>query len=77
MLTSATFTITAQQSFSNGTKLLLDNGATMILDGTTIGGSYIQAYAGSKIVLNNGAKITKPFEVPLGVQLIINNGKIE
>lgn len=49
----------------------------MILDGTTIGGSYIQAYAGSKIVLNNGAKITKPFEVPLGVQLIINNGKIE
>lgn len=34
-------------------------------------------YAGSKIILNNGARISKPFEVPLGVELIINQGSIE
>lgn len=73
----ASVTVQAQQSFSNGTKLLLDNGATLILDGVVINGSSIQAYAGSKIILNNNARIIKPFNLPKGAQLIINRGLIE
>lgn len=77
ILRGATVSFQAQQSFSNNTKLLLDNGATLILNGTFINGNDIQPYAGSKIILNNGAKIYKPFELPVGVELVINHGNIE
>ena len=77
ILRGATVTFQTQQSFSNNAKLLLDNGATLILNGTLINGTEIQPYAGSKIILNNGARISKPFEVPVGVELIINQGSIE
>lgn len=77
ILRGATVVIQAQQTFSNDTKLLLDNGATLIIDGITINGEYIQSYAGSKIILSNGAKILKPFAVPLGVEFVINKGSIE
>ena len=77
VLRGATVTLQAQQVFANGTQLLLDNGATLIINGVTISGSYLRPYPGSKIFLNNGAKIQKPFEVPLGVELIINRGSIE
>lgn len=77
ILCGAMVTIQAQQNFSNGTKLLLDNGATLIIDGITINGSSLQPYAGSKIILQNGAKILKPFIVPLGVEFVMNKGKIE
>lgn len=76
IISGATVTIQAQQTFSSGTKLLLDNGATLILKGTVISGNSIQPYPGSKIILNNGAVISKPFEIPLGVELVINNGSI-
>lgn len=77
ILRGATVTLQSQQNFDNGTKLLLDRGATLILDGTTITGNYLQPYAGSKIILNNGGRISMPFEVPLGVELVINRGSIE
>lgn len=77
ILNGATVTLHAQQNFANGTKLLLDNGATLIIDGITINGEYIQPYIGSKIILSNGAKILKPFIVPVGVELVINKGSIE
>ena len=77
ILRGATVTLQAQQTFEDGTQLLLDNGATLIINGITINGSYIRPYPGSKVVLNNGAKISKPFEVPLGVELVINSGSIE
>lgn len=77
ILQGATVTLQAQQTFAGGTKLMLDNGATLIIDGITINGSSLQPYAGSKIILSNGAKILKPFTVPLGVEIIIDNGLIE
>ena len=77
ILRGATVTLQAQQTFFNGTKLLLDNGATLVIDSIIINGSYIQPYEGSKIILNDGAKIQKPFSVPLGVEIVINNGSIE
>ena len=77
ILRGASVTVQAQQTFSNGTKLLLDGGATLIIDGTTINGSSIQSYAGSRIILNNNGIILKPFEVPLGVEMTINKGRIE
>ena len=77
VLRGATVTLQAQQTFNNDTKLLVDNGATLILDGIVMNGNHIQPYSGSKVIMNNGAKITKPFEVPLGVELIINKGSIE
>lgn len=77
ILRGATVTLQTQLTFENGTQLLLDNGATLIINGITINGSYIRPYPGSKVVLNNGAKIQKPFEVPLGVELVINSGSIE
>ena len=77
ILRGATVTLQSLQSFSNGAKLLLDSRATLILDNTTINGGDLQPYVGSKIILNNGAKISKPFEVPVGVELVINKGSIE
>ena len=77
VLNGVTVTLHAQQNFVNGAKLLLDNGATLVIDGTTIKGEYIQPYMGSKIVLSNGAKILKPFNVPIGVKFVINKGTIE
>lgn len=77
VLNGATVTLYAQQNFANGTKLLLDNGATLVIDGISINGSFIQPYSGSKIILMNGAKILKPFTVPLGVELVIIRGSIE
>ena len=53
------------------------NGATLIIDETYIDGSFLQPDPGSMIVLNNGARILKPFEIPIGVELIINEGAIE
>ena len=76
ILRGATVTIKTQLSFVNGTKLLLDNGATLVIDGVTINGDYLQPYVGSKIILNNGAKIQKPFKAPVGVELVINKGAI-
>lgn len=77
ILRGACVVVQAQQTFASGRKLLLDNGATLIVDGTVINGSCIQSYSGSKIILNNNGRITKPFEVPVGVELIILKGKIE
>lgn len=77
IIRGATVMLQAQQTFENGTQLLLDNGATLIINGITINGSYIRPYSGSKIIMKNGAKIQKPFEVPLGVELVINSGSIE
>lgn len=77
ILRGATVTLQAQQTFNNGTKLLLDNGANLIINGITINGSSLQPYPGSKIVLINGAKIQKPFATPLGVEVVINKGSIE
>lgn len=77
VLNGATVTLYAQQNFANGTKLLLDNGATLVIDGISINGSFIQPYSGSKIILMNGAKILKPFTVPLVVELVIIRGSIE
>lgn len=77
ILRGATVTFQSQQTFISDSKLLLDNGATLILDGTCLDGSCLQPYAGSTIILNNGASISMPFEVPPGVELIINNGSIE
>ena len=77
IMRGVTATIQAKQTFENGKELLLDNVATLVLDGTVINGNSIHPYAGSKIVLNNGAIILKPFEIPLGVELTINRGSIE
>lgn len=77
VLRGATVTLQAQPIFSNGTKLLLDNGATLIIDGITINLGFLQPYSGSKIVLINGAKVLKPFATPLGVELVIHKGSIE
>lgn len=77
LLRGSTVTFKARQTFEGGKKLLLDNGATLVLDGTIIEGECLQAYSGSKIILNNGAKILKPFTVPLGVKFVINKGTIE
>ena len=73
----ATVTLQAQQTFSNGRKLLLDNGTTLILDGVTLDGSILQPYSGCKIIMNNGAKILRPFNLPLGAEIVINKGSIE
>lgn len=77
VLRGATVTLQSQQTFANGTQLLLDNGSTLIINGVTINGSYLRPYPGSKVILNNGAKIQKPFEVPIGVEIVINYGSIE
>ena len=77
VLNGATVTLHAQQNFVNGAKLLLDNGATLVIDSISLNGSFIHPYSGSKIILMNGAKILKPFTVPLGVELVINRGSIE
>ena len=77
VMRGATLTLNAHLSLSSGSKLLLDNGSTLVINGTYISGSKIQAYAGSKIILNNNARIQKPFEVPDGVELIINYGRID
>lgn len=77
VLRGATVTLQTQPTFSNGTKMLLDNGATLVIDGFTVNLNFLQPYPGSKIVLNNGAKIFKPFATPLGVEFVINRGLIE
>lgn len=77
ILNGATVTLHAQQNFVNGTKLLLDNGATLVIDGITANLEFLQPYPGSRIVLNNGAKVLKPFAIPKGVKLVINEGVIE
>lgn len=77
ILNGATVTLQTQPTFSNGTKMLLDNGATLVIDGFTINLDFLQPYPGSKIVLTNGAKILKPFATPLGVEFVINKGSIE
>ena len=73
----ATVTLQSQPTFTNGTKVLLDKGATLIIDGFTVNFDFLQPYPGSKIILINGAKVSKPFTVPLGVKFVINNGSIE
>ena len=77
ILYGATVTLQTQPTFTNGTKILLDNGATLVIDGFTVNFDFLQPYPGSKIVLINGAKVLKPFTVPLGVKFVINNGSIE
>lgn len=47
------------------------------IDGFTVNFDFLQPYPGSKIVLNNGAIISKPFATPLGVEFVINDGSIE
>jgi hypothetical protein len=73
----ATVTLQTQPTFTNGTKVLLDKGATLIIDGFTVNFDFLQPYPGSKIVLINGAKVLKPFVTPLGVEFVINQGSIE
>lgn len=77
VLHGATVTLQTQPTFSNGTKMLLDNGATLVIDGFTVNLNFLQPYPGSKIVLNNGAKVLKPFATSLGVDFVINRGSIE
>ena len=52
---------------------------TLYVGGNENGDKVIGAstHPGSKIVLNNGAQISKPFATPLGVEFVINNGSIE
>ena len=73
----ATVTLHTQPTFTNGAKVLLDKGATLIIDGFTVNFDFLQPYPGSKIVLINGAKVLKPFVTPLGVEFVINQGSIE
>ena len=77
VLHGATVTLQTQPNFSNGTKMLLDNGATLSIDGFTVNFDFLQLYPGSKIVLMNGAKVLKPFATPLEVEFVINKGSIE
>lgn len=77
IINRATVIVKEKQTFADGLKLLLDKSTTLILDNTEIDGCSLQPYPDSKIILNNGATILKPFELPLGVELIINNGKIQ
>lgn len=77
ILHGATVTLETQPVFSDGAKLLLDNGATLIVKGVTINFDFLQPFPGSKIVLTNGAAVLKPFTVPLGVKLIIEKGSID
>ena len=77
ILRGATVTLQTQPTYANGTKILLDYGATLVIDGFTVNFDFLQPYPGSKIVLINGAKIQKPFSTPLGVKFVINNGSIE
>ncbi len=77
VLHGATVTLQTQPVFSDGTKMLLDNGATLIIDGIIINLDFLQPYPGSKIILINGAKVLKPFVTPLGVEFVINKGSIE
>ena len=77
VLNGATVTLQVQPVFSNGAKLLLDNGATLIIDGIKTNLNFLQPYPGSTIVLMNGGKILKPYSLPLGVKLVINKGAIE
>ena len=77
VLRGTTVTLHTQPTYANGTKILLDYDATLVIDGFTVNFDFLQPYPGSKIVLINGAKIQKPFSTPLGVKFVINNGSIE
>ena len=77
VLHGATVTLHTQPFYASGTKILLDRGATLVIDGFTVNFDFLQPYPGSKIVLENGAKIQKPFATPLGVEFVITNGSIE
>lgn len=77
VLRGAMVTLQTQPNYANGTKILLDYDATLVIDGFTVNFDFLQPYPGSKIVLINGAKIQKPFATPLGVKFVINNGSIE
>lgn len=77
ILRGATLTLQAQPSYENGTKILLDRGATLIIDGFTVNFDFLQPYPGCTIILRGRAKVQKPFNVPLGVRFIIEEGSIE
>ena len=77
VLHGATVTLHTQPYYADGTKVLLDRGATLIIDGFTVNFGFLQPYPGSRIVLRGRAKIQKPFESPLGVELVIEEGSIE
>lgn len=77
VLHGATVTLHTQPFYANGTKILLDRGATLVIDGFTVNLDFLQPYPGSRIVLRGRAKIQKPFESPLGVELVIEEGSIE
>lgn len=77
ILHGATVTLQTQPIYTNGTNILLDNGATLVIDGFTVNFNFLQPYPGSKIVMKNGAKTQKPFNVPLGVKFVIEEGSIE
>ena len=77
VLRGATLTLQVQPSFENGTKILLDRGTTLIINGFTANLDFLHPYPGCKIILRNGAKIKKPFSTPIGVEFVIEDGTIE
>lgn len=78
---SVTLTITANVVTNRTTEVCLKPGAVMHINGGSIRNAWIRPEYGSKIILDGGGNIVslhnRPFELPLGALLELNQGAIE
>lgn len=76
----ASLTITSNTDFYKGATIYLNDGTTLVVDGSTLNNVKIEAVSGSKIVLRNNGTINycsnEMFSLPLGAELEIINGVI-
>ena len=78
---NATITITGNIIMSRLANITIKSGSTLIINGGCIRNANIHAEPGSHIIINNGGQVIThkkdDFNIPVGVNLIINDGAIE
>lgn len=77
----ATFEIKNDVQMSEDSKIIVENGGHLIINGKILDNADIQMLSGSQIDIINGGVIrmraNKAFDAPLGATVNINNGSIE
>lgn len=77
----ATFEIKNDVQMSEDSKIIVENGGHLIINGKILDNADIQMLSGSQIDIINGGVIrmraNKAFDAPLGATVNVNNGRIE